>query len=91
MLLQTGVDPYGLRFEKERLINDEIMRVVPTSNLLDIQALILDLTGNRVRTIDEQGKLLSVDRTHLTKPGAIYLGGRFKESGYPLALLLNAQ
>lgn len=48
---------------------------VPPENYIDIIGKISDGDGSILIT-DEQGRLLSMDRTHLTKHGALFVGKR---------------
>ena len=60
------------RLAHEIETNKRMKLHIPNENYLSIMDLLSD--SNYVRVTDSQNKLLSVDRTHLTKPGAIFLG-----------------
>jgi peptidoglycan/LPS O-acetylase OafA/YrhL len=70
----------GPRLDWEVRQNDQIARTFDTVNILDIQSLIACNQNKGVFVTNELGQLLSADRTHLTAPGAMFLGKKLLES-----------
>lgn len=60
--------PHTVKIEKEALEH------VPAENYISLLAPIVK--NNRIPITDEEGRMLSTDRAHLTKYGAIYFGQR---------------
>ena len=81
--------PFVKRLDSEILINNEIKNTFSDDELLDIQSLLIGSDSSVVRIADSQNRLLSVDRHHLTQPGAQYLGNKLILSGHPLIELLT--
>lgn len=62
-------------------LESEMENAIPTQHFISL--LSPTRVGNRIPITDEQGRLLSPDRVHLTKFGAIYFGEKsLKNSGY---------
>ena len=62
---------------------------VPEKNFLPLMDLILDDSG-AVKILDDNGGLLSVDRTHLTERGAKFMGSLFRQQNNRLTQLLSS-
>ena len=60
--------------------NEEIAAVFDAEKIIDLQSLITCDDSKGVIVTDNVGRLLSVDRTHLTYPGAVYLSEKLMES-----------
>ena len=76
------------RLTKEIDLNNHMRQIIPKENFISIMDLISE--NNFVTITDKEGKLLSVDRTHLTKPGAVFIGTLLKkESTLGIDLLIN--
>ena len=63
--------------------------LIPAKNYLPLMDLILDDSG-AVKILDDDGNLLSVDRTHLTEPGARFIGSLFSQQDNRLTKLLSS-
>jgi len=68
-----------------QLERDSLARV-PPENYISVLAVIAK--NNRIPITDEAGQMISTDRAHLTKYGAIYVGQRvLRNSRYAEAIL----
>lgn len=74
------------RLRSEIAQNEMLKEIVPNGNFISLMDLVSD--GNYVQLLDESGRLISVDRTHLTKPGSEYMGRLFYKSDHRLAKFL---
>jgi peptidoglycan/LPS O-acetylase OafA/YrhL len=90
-LLLNGdlVSPYSKRLDAEILANSEIRKIFSESELIDIQQVFAGTDDSLVRIADSKNRLLSVDRTHLTEPGALFLGNELILNRHPLLELLK--
>lgn len=62
--------------------NNEMKAIIPAKHFISI--LDHSLVNGRMPVTDNLGRMLSTDRTHLTKYGALYFGSRiFQGSAYP--------
>jgi peptidoglycan/LPS O-acetylase OafA/YrhL len=88
--LRTFVDSrvlYARRLDTEMAINAENSSGIPAANYIPLMPLLS--VGDRVRITDDSGRMLSVDRTHLTQPGAVFLGRLFHDDPNGLSGLLR--
>jgi peptidoglycan/LPS O-acetylase OafA/YrhL len=90
-LLLNGelVRPYSKRRDDEILINSEIRKIFSESELIDIQQIFKGADDSLVRIVDSKNRLLSVDRIHLTQPGAQYLGSKLILNNHSLLEVLK--
>lgn len=72
------------RLDKESKTNLYIKSLINNKNLLDIQGFFNCNNDNGVIVTDDAGRLLSVDRTHLTSFGALYLGQAIVKKNHKL-------
>lgn len=74
---------------EETLAEEKTMeQTLPAKNMISLMGPIR--RGDEIPITDERGRLISPDRVHLTKQGAIYLGTRsLKNSAYPAALAMT--
>ena len=62
---------------------------IPEKNFIPLMDLIVDDSG-AVKILDDNGSLLSVDRTHLTEHGARFMGSLFRQQNNRLNQLLSS-
>lgn len=86
-LLHKGHN-YSQRLPKEEHENMIMRTLIPSRNYISIMDLIIDASG-MVKILDDNGNLLSVDGSHLTKPGAKYLASLYKQQNNRLNNLLK--
>ena len=89
-LLLNGelVNPYSKRWGAEIIVNSEIKKTFSEGELIDIQQMFGGPNNSLVRIVDSTNRLFSVDRTHLTQPGAEFLGNQLILSNHPLLQFL---
>jgi peptidoglycan/LPS O-acetylase OafA/YrhL len=80
---------FSKRLPSEIEVNADNARAIPAAHYLPLMKLIAN--DSMVRITDDAGLLLSVDRYHLTQPGARYLGRRFHDDPNPLSELLQSR
>ena len=68
------------RLDIEVRQNQELASVFDAEVFIDLQSLVTCDDSKGVIVTDNLGRLLSVDRTHLTYPGAVYLSKKLMES-----------
>ena len=62
------------KLSKETLETEELLKsMIPTNNYISILDILID-ENNSILITDNQGRLISPDRDHLTRYGAIYVG-----------------
>ena len=62
------------KLSKETLETEELLKsMIPTNNYISILHILID-ENNSILITDNQGRLISPDRDHLTRYGAIYVG-----------------
>ena len=90
LLLNGKIEnPYSQRIENEIRINSEIRKIFSESEIIDIQQIFNSTDDNFVRIVDDQNRLLSVDRVHLTQPGAQFLGRKLILINHPLLEMIK--
>ena len=77
-------NPYSKRIDSEILLNSEIKKIFSKDELIDIQQFFRGSDNSLVRIADSKDRLFTVDRTHLTQPGAQFLGNQLILSNHPL-------
>jgi peptidoglycan/LPS O-acetylase OafA/YrhL len=77
-------NPYSKRTDSEILLNSEIKKIFSKDELIDIQQFFRGSDNSLVRIADSKDRLFTVDRTHLTQPGAQFLGNQLILSNHPL-------
>jgi peptidoglycan/LPS O-acetylase OafA/YrhL len=82
-----GLNSKSMRLESEITRNQLLREKIPSRNFLSLMDILSD--GEFVSIVDDTGRLLSVDRTHLTKPGSVFLGRLFYESDNELVKIIN--
>ena len=60
---------------KDREINEALRAALPTGRFIDLHGLLCD-EAMRCPVFDPDGALLSYDGEHLTRAGAVHVGGR---------------
>ena len=81
-------NPYSKRLDAEILINSDIKKIFSESELIDMQQLFRGPNNSLVRIADSTNRLFSVERIHLTQPGAEFLGNQLILSNHPLLQFL---
>ena len=61
---------------------------IPSNHFISLMDLISK--NGLIRITDDAGRLLSIDRTHLTEPGAVFVGKLFHDDDNPLSSIARA-
>lgn len=73
--LANQYNPISEKFIK---MDNDMSNIIPSENYISLLKPIL--VGNKIPITDDQGLMLSTDRAHLTKYGAIYFGNNIIKS-----------